>query len=42
MSVKTGTVTTELLDFLEKLEEHRISYRLEHNRPESVPRGRPR
>lgn len=36
MSVNSGTLTTNLLNFLERLEENRISYRLEHNRPESV------
>lgn len=36
MTVNTGTLTTELIDLLERLEENGIAYRLEHNRPESV------
>ncbi|MBI3468134.1 MAG: hypothetical protein HY000_34440 [Planctomycetes bacterium] len=36
MSVDAKTTLGALLDFLERLEKHRISYRLEHNRPESI------
>ena len=36
MSADPKTVTNSLLDFLEQLEQHNISYHLEHNRPESI------
>jgi hypothetical protein len=36
MSIKTKPLVTNLLEFVERLEQHRIHYRLEHNRPESI------
>lgn len=36
MSTDSKTVTNSLLDFLNRLEQHRISYHLEHNRADSI------
>jgi hypothetical protein len=36
MTVKAKPLVTNLLEFLERLEQHRIHYRLEHFRPESI------
>jgi len=36
MSVHSSASLAELLDFLGRLETHHLSYRLEHNRPESI------
>jgi len=36
MTVKTKPMVSSLLGFLERLDQHRIHYRLEHNRPESI------
>ena len=36
MSVDSKASLTNLLDFLDRLDQHRISYRLERNRSESI------
>lgn len=36
MTVKTKPVVSTLIEFLERLTQQNIHYRLEHNRPESI------
>ena len=36
MTIKSKSLVSNLLEFLERLEQHGIHYRLEHNRPESI------
>ncbi len=36
MKLETKPVVTTLIEFLERLEQQHIHYRLEHNRPEAI------